>query len=284
MKKKYVLSLLFFLFFVVFSEGLSMRKDQIFCKWAANYLVEKTGSESGEIPEIEPEKDLIDQIMAEEAIACQIHLVHAIAYIRDIPRSRVPIAANIDVSGKLFLTSAETAIAVGAHLSASGYWAEKTDELKMYEQIDTELLNQWCNERREDIVTLSILEDRWNTPEELITHILDYSIDDIPFHKRFFLKTWNIYTKERAQSIYNDYKKHIQEDDLVAASVDVFFLQAIEEGQENVMRDLDTFFELDYHTYEMFLILEVTTISILSAAATVICLILLFFRNQQAST
>jgi hypothetical protein len=48
MKKKYVLSLLLFsLFFVVVSEGLSMKKDQVFDTWAANYLVEKTGSESG---------------------------------------------------------------------------------------------------------------------------------------------------------------------------------------------------------------------------------------------
>lgn len=200
-----------------------------------------------------------------------------------MPKSWVPVVANIDVKRKFFLTFSETAVAVVAHLGASKYWTEKTDELKTDDQIDTELYDTWCDERREDIVTLSILEDRWNTPEELIDHILDYSLGGIPFHKRFFLKSWNIHTKERAQAIYTDYRKHIQEDDLVAASVDVFFLHAIEEGQKTVMRDLDTFFEPDYHTYELYLIREVATMSGLSAAATALCLILLYFRDYLES-
>lgn len=294
MKKKHLLSVLLFpLFFVAFSEGLSIKKDQIFNEWATGFLVTKTGSESGEIPEIEPKEDPIEQIVFESGVACEVNLINDIKYIRDKPKRRTPIINILDVYRKLFFAASSTANNVVAYAVASGYWSDKAGELEtLFEEreidTDSESYIQWHQQIKDEITSLEIVETEFpggksgNTPEELVDHIMNYSLQEIPFLRKFFLKSWDISIKERAQTLYQDYKAHIKEDDLIKASVDLFNLHAIKESQERVMRDLDTFIGSDYYNFEMFIIFEIISIALFSAAATSICFMLLYYRENPA--
>lgn len=252
----------------------------------------KTGSESGEIPEIEPKEDPIEQIVFESGVACEVNLVNDIKYIRDKPKRRIPIVNILDVYRKLFFAASTTANNVVAYAVASGYWSDKAGELETLfeEKIDTdsESYIQWHQQIKDEITSLEIIEIEFpgeksgNTPKELVDHIMDYSLQEIPFLKRFFLKSWDTSIKERAQTLYQDYKIHIKEDDLIKASVDLLNLHAIKESQERVMRDLDTFFGSDYYNFEMFIIFEIISIALFSAAATSICFMLLYYRENPA--
>ncbi|MGD2250721.1 MAG: hypothetical protein PVF58_20175 [Candidatus Methanofastidiosia archaeon] len=63
MNKKAVVAVIsFIIFFAAFSEILSIKKAHILDEWCTNYLIDKTGSPTGETPEIEPKENIRDQL------------------------------------------------------------------------------------------------------------------------------------------------------------------------------------------------------------------------------
>ena len=291
MKKLLTAVIIFPLFFIAFSEGLAIRKSEIFNSWVTTYLVDSptSSSDSGVIAEIEPKdiKDHIRPIGSDAAFTCRAHLVSDIEYIRDAPRSRVPVMNVIDFYGRLFATVSAAANAVVAHAGSSRYWTEKVEELNISEEnaeTESEFV-EWCRERKKEIETLTILGE-WSfgmdTPEELVDDIVCYSLDDVPFSKRIFLKNWDTYTKERALSLYSNYQQHIKEDNLAKASADLFYVYAIKKSREDVIPNLNMFFDTGVYNYRILLILECALIAVLSFAATGILLLLVFYRGSPA--
>jgi len=286
MRKLLTALLVFPLFFIAFSEGLAIRKSEIFNSWVTTYFVENPSSDSRVIAESEP-KNVKDYIRSDAALTCRAHLVSDIEYIRDAPRSRVPVVNVIDFYGRLFATVSAAANAVVAYAGSSRYWTEKVDEVKISEEntnMESEFV-EWCRKRKKEIETLTILGERssgMDTPEELVDDIVCYSLDDVPFSKRIFLKNWDTYTRERARSLYSTYQQHIKEDDLAKASADLFYVYAIKESQEDVIPTLDMFFDTGVYNYRILLILECALIAVLSLAATGICLLLVFYRGSPA--
>lgn len=295
MRKLLICIILFPLFFTVFSEALAVRKTEIFNEWATNFLIEKTGSPEGEIPEIDLGETFEDRFLKEVPAASGIILVLEVKYIRDTPLRRIPVIITIDFYGKLFTTESAVAYAVVAYAMSSGYWVEKVEELEvmsgleMAEQTledveDTEYYAEWCQTIRNEIETLDILEDLaygLETPEQLAEEVLNYSLEEVPFTKRIFLRYWDNQFKKRAQFYYESYQQHLEEDDLVTASVYLLYLGAMRRMQENVLRDLDSHGFNEY-SYGTIIILELGGLIFLSAAATALCLMLLFYRKNAA--
>lgn len=286
MRKLLTALLIFPLFFIAFSEGLTIRKSEIFSSWVTGYLVDSPGSDSRVIAESEP-KDVRDHIRSDAALTCRAHLVSDIEYIRDAPRSRVPVMNVIDFYGRLFATVSAVANSVVAYAGSSRYWTEKVEELNISEEntnMESEFA-EWCRKRKKEIETLTILGE-WSsgtdTPEELVDDIVCYSLDDVPFSKRIFLRNWDTYTKERARSLYSTYQQHIKEDNLAKASADLFYVDAIKKSQEDVIPTLDMFFDTGVYNYRILLILECALIAVLSLAATGILLLLVFYRGSPA--
>ncbi len=290
MRKLLVAFVMFPLFFTIFSEGLAFRENEIFNDWATSYLVEKTGSPEGKIPEIEPEEDIKDRIWQEAAIGVEEILVYEIKYIRDTPRKRGPVVTTSDFYGKLYTTVSMVAYVVLAFAQCSDYWSTAILELEIPEDLEAEIepsevYAEWRQQRKEEIEELKILEElvdnpeeSWDNPEELMNEILTYTLEDVPFYDRIFLRNWEEHTKVRAQHFYESYQQHMKEGDLARASANLFYLGAMKESQQNVGRGLDTFFDPRCYNFGVFVILEFGGLFLLSAAATTICFLLLFYR------
>jgi len=275
---------MFPLFFALFSEGLAFRKTEIFNDWATNFLIEKTGNPEGEIPEIELDEDVKIRIQQTAGIACEEILIYEIKYIRDTPRKRGPVITTFDFYGKLYTTISVAAYTVVAFAQCSGYWSTAIDEFEIPEdlkEIETsEVYAEWFQQRRKDIEELKILEEPWDNPEELVDEILLYSVEDVPFYRRGFLRNWDRHTKERVQYYYRTYEEHMKEGDLVRASAHLLYLSATKESQDKVDQNLDTFFDSSSYDFGVFVILEFGGLFLLSSAATGICLLLLFYRKS----
>ncbi len=293
MKKGLIVALSFIIFFFCFSEVVSIMKAQVIDDWVVDFFMEKTGSPTGEIPSIEPKENAEDHILSEISAASQVNLISDIKYIHSRPRSRIPIITNLESYREHFSIVNAVSNNVLAFASASGYWTERVREAEISEKSRAEFeasepYKVWRQEIREDIQTLAILEDGYfekgslKTPEELLYSISSYSLDEVPFFYRFFLKSWDLHTKERAQEIYDEFTHYLEEDNLEYASCDLFNLYAIKRGQVRVMESIDTFQEF----HPLFVVsgiglkscifFEFLMISILSAAATMLAVLVTY--------
>lgn len=253
--------------------------------------MEKTGSPTGEIPTIEPKENAEDHILSEISVASEVNLISDIKYIHSRPRSRIPIITNLERYRELFSIENAVSINVLAFTSASGYWTERVRKAEISEKSRAEFeasepYKVWRQEIREDIQTLAILEDEYfekgslKTPEELLDSISSYSLDEVPFFYRFFLRSWDLRTKERAQEIYDDFTHYLEEDNLEYASCDLFNLWAIKRGQVRVVENVDTFLGFDPFAiseigFKFYIFFEFLSISILSAAATMLVVLIM---------
>lgn len=78
------------------------------------------------------------------------------------------------------------------------------------------------------------------------------------------------------------YVQHLTEDDIISASVDLYFLSAVARSQERVMEDIEMYFERDYYSFEVFIVFALTGLVMLSSAATGVILLLIFYRKNPA--
>jgi uncharacterized membrane protein len=291
MKKKLVVVFSFFIFFMLFSEILSVRKTHALDEWADNYVKEIAPPPTYSPSELQ---DPWSYIMDNVFLACRENLVSQIKFIRNTPRTRMPVTATINFYGKLFSIAVVVSDNVIAYASASGYWGEKMEELETVpEETMVELegaahYREWRFAIKDEIATLEILKNQfsdaqiyWDTPEELKEEILASSLRELSFLKRIFLTPWDNYTKERAEILYNTYEKHMAEEDLVRASADLFLLYGIHMNQENMKEDIDYSFGLDTDLRFM-IVFEFVTISLLSLAAAGIVVLVLFHRKSPA--
>ncbi|MGC1123182.1 MAG: hypothetical protein WBA22_19025 [Candidatus Methanofastidiosia archaeon] len=289
MKKKLLVVFSFLVFFMLFSEILSVRKTHVLNEWADNYVkdIAPTCSPS-ELQD--PQSYIMDNVF----MACRENLVSQIEFIRNTPRTRLPVTATINFYGKLFSIVVTVSDNIIAYASTSGYWSEKVEELEtvseetMAELKGTEHYREWRLAIKDEIATLEILKNQfpdaqiyWDTPEELKEEILASSLQELSFFKRIFLNPWDSYTKEKAEILYNTYEEHMVEEDLVRASADLFLLYGIHMNQEQIKEDFDYSFGLDVD-FRFLIVFEFVTISLLSLAATGIVVLVLFYRKSPA--
>jgi hypothetical protein len=289
MKKKLLIVFSFLVFFMLFSEILSVRKTHVLNEWADNYIKD--------MAPINPPSEVLNpdlHIMENVVMACRENLVSQIKFIRNSPRTNLPVTATINFYGKLFSIVVTVSDNIIAYASASGYWGEKVEELESFpEETMAELegtahYREWRLARRDEIATLEILKNQfsrtqidWDTPEKLKEEILASSLQELSFFKRIFLTPWDSYTKEKAGILYNTYEEHMAEGDLERASADLFLLYGIHMNQEQIKEDFDYSFGLDVD-FRYLIIFELVTISLLSLAATGIVVLVLFYRKSPA--
>lgn len=276
---------------MLFSEILSVRKTHVLNEWADNYVKEIAPTPTYSPSELQ---DPWSYIMDYVFLACRENLVSHIKFIRNTPRTRLPVTATIDFYGKLFSIVVTVSDNVIAYASTSGYWGEKMEELEtvpqeaMVELEGTAHYREWRLAIKDEIATLEILKNQfpdaqidWDTPEEFKEEILAYSLRELSFFRRIFLTPWDSYTKERAEILYNTYEEHMAEEDLVRASADLFLLYGIHMNQENMKEDFDYSFGIDTD-FRFLIVFEFVTISLLSLAASGIVVLVLFYRKNPA--
>ncbi|MBU6999066.1 MAG: hypothetical protein HXS41_15560 [Theionarchaea archaeon] len=287
MKKKVLVVFSFLVFFMLFSEIQSVRKTHILNEWADNFVTE--------IAPTNPPSELQDPyyyIMDSVFMACRENLVSDIKFIRNSPRTNLPVITTIRFYGKLFSVMAAVSDSVIAYSPASGYWSEKVRELepspeeRMVELEGTAHYREWCLTTKNEIITLEILKNQfssdqidWDTPEELKEEILASSLQELSFFKRMFLAPWDSYTKERAEILYTAYEEHLAEEDFVRASADLFLLYGMHRNQETIKEDSDYSFRYDTDP-EFLAVFEFVTISLLSLAAAGIVILVVFYRKS----
>jgi hypothetical protein len=296
MNKKAVVAVIsFIIFFAAFSEILSIKKAHILDEWCTNFLIEKTGSPTGEIPEIEPKENARDQIIFETTIAIQVNLVSEIKYIKKQPKSRIPVINSLDAYRKIFFIMNTVGNNVMAYATVSGYWAEKTEELKISDTGEIEDFQQyqlWRQKIKNNIETLTILDETHfekgslTSPEDIYHQVTTYSLKGIPFLKRFFLKNWDVYTKERAQQMYDKYTEHMENNNLEEASAYLLNLYAVKRNQREIEDSLDFFLGYKENNikigdnFKIFIVTEFFVLSLLSASATALVIMVLFYRSS----
>jgi hypothetical protein len=296
MNKKAVVAVIsFIIFFAAFSEILSIKKAHILDEWCTNFIIDKTGSPTGEIPEPEPEGDIKYQILSEAIVAIQENLVSEIKYIKKQPRSRIPVINSLDAYRKIFFITSAVINNITAYATISGYWGEKTEELKISDIGDIEDPEQyqlWRQNINDDIETLTILDETCfekgslTSPEDIYHQVTTYSMEGIPFLKRFFLKNWDVYTKERAQQMYDKYTEHMENNNLEEASAYLFNLCAVKRSQGEIEDYLDSFFGFGEYgiimgnDFRYSMVLEFFVLLLLSASATALGIMVLFYRSS----
>ncbi|MGD2250720.1 MAG: hypothetical protein PVF58_20170 [Candidatus Methanofastidiosia archaeon] len=182
-----------------------------------------------------------------------MNLVSEIKYIKKQPKSRIPVINSLDAYRKLFFIMNAVGNNVMAYATTSGYWAEKTEELKISDSGEIEDFQQyqlWRQKIKNNIETLTILDETHfekgslTTPEELYHQVTTYSLEGIPFLKRFFLKKWDVYTKERAQQMYDKYTEHMEENNLEEASAYLLNLCAVKISQREIENRISFFWDI----------------------------------------
>ena len=281
--KKILIILILPLIFILASEAFSIQKDQIIDRWAASYIQEKTSDINETKERIAAAEDIQGKLIPETSVACIENLSTDIAYIRDIPRSRLPVVNTLNSNGKIFAINTAVSNNTIAHGGSSGYWTETTmefDREKSLTEIEaSSYYKEWWQQRKEEIMTLEFLyqppETLPHTPEGITDDIYSHSFD-APFFERHFLTFWDRYAKERAEIHYTNYMTHIEEDDIIKASVDLYELYGIWLTQDIV---LDFNFS-ENSEFKSLIIFEFEILLILSCAATLIVYVVLFYRRN----
>ncbi|MGD2250202.1 MAG: hypothetical protein PVF58_17510 [Candidatus Methanofastidiosia archaeon] len=296
MNKKAVVAVIsFIIFFAAFSEILSIKKAHILDEWCTNFIIDRTGSPTGEIPEPEPEGDINYQILSEAIVAIQENLISEIKYIKKQPRSRIPVINSLDHYRKLFFITSAVVNNITAYATVSGYWGEKTEELKISDTGDIEDPEQyqlWRQNIKNNIETLTILDETCfekgllTSPEDIYHQITTYSLEGIPFLKRFFLKNWDVYTKERAQQMYDKYTEHMENNNLEEASAYLLNLCAVKISQGEIEDYLNSFFGFGEYgiimgnDFRYSMVLEFVVLLLLSTSAAALGIMVLFYRSS----
>jgi hypothetical protein len=281
MKKRFII--LFPIILVLVSEGISFEKESILNRWIIHYVTERT-SDKDEIQErIAAATDIQGKIIPQASIYCCENLAADLEYIYSIPKSRIPFVNSIESCGKIYACHFAVNGNIIAYAGVTGYWSENMYDYKQFSEYtleeleNTEFYEEWRQERRDEMVTLSFYYEPRNplptTPEGMKNVICSQQLD-IPFFDRHFLRIWDIYTKERAKTHYKNYTEHLANDDLIWMSVDLYELYGMWAIQD-IIRDVDF---SNFITFDCVILREIFVLLLLSAAGTELFFGILYHR------
>ncbi len=287
MKKRFII-FVFPLIFVLVSEGISLEKEYMLTQWVQHFVEEKTSDTDEILKEIAAASDIQGNIIPQASMYCTENMVADLEYICSAPRSRTPFVNTVESCGKIYACDFAIGGNVIAYGGVTGYWAEKTYNIEQFseytpeELLSTEFYEEWRQKRRDEIVTLAFYhepeETLPTTPEGIKNAICSQPLD-IPFFDQHFLKIWNMYAKERAETHYRNYTEHIAEDDLIQVSVDLYELYGIWAVQ-NIIQNVDF---SQFVTFKSLFFREVFVLLLLSVAGTVLFSVILYHREHSAA-